>query len=67
MFRWNLLPPSSEVICDISDMFVASHDVSCLHVFVVIISLGMGYNEIGLYDTSPIASDVLWYQVIPHC
>jgi hypothetical protein len=26
-----------------------------------------GYNDIGLYDTSPIASDILWYQLIPHC
>jgi hypothetical protein len=23
-----------------------------------------GYNDIGLYDTSPIASDVLWYQLL---
>jgi hypothetical protein len=23
-----------------------------------------GYNDIGLYDTSPIASDILWYQLI---
>jgi hypothetical protein len=26
-----------------------------------------GYNIIGLYDTSSIASDILWYQLIPHC
>jgi hypothetical protein len=26
-----------------------------------------GYNDIGLYDTSPIASDILLYQLIPHC
>jgi hypothetical protein len=25
-----------------------------------------GYNDIGLYDTSRIASDILWYQWIPH-
>ena len=24
-----------------------------------------GYNDIGLYDTSPIALDILWYQLIP--
>ena len=23
-----------------------------------------GYNDIGLYDTSSIASDILWYQLI---
>jgi hypothetical protein len=26
-----------------------------------------GYNDIGLYDTSLIAPDILWYQLIPHC
>jgi hypothetical protein len=26
-----------------------------------------GYNNIGLRDTSSIASDILWYQLIPHC
>jgi hypothetical protein len=26
-----------------------------------------GYNDIGLYDTSLIASDILWYQLIPRC
>jgi hypothetical protein len=25
------------------------------------------YNDIGLYDLSSIASDILWYQSIPHC
>jgi hypothetical protein len=25
------------------------------------------YNDIGLYDTSPIPSDILWYQLIRHC
>ena len=25
-----------------------------------------GYNDIGLYDTTSIASDILWYQLIPH-
>jgi hypothetical protein len=26
-----------------------------------------GYNDIGLHDTSSITSDILWYQLIPHC
>jgi hypothetical protein len=26
-----------------------------------------GDNDIGLCDTSSIASDILWYQLIPHC
>ena len=26
-----------------------------------------GYNDIGLCDTPPIASDILWYQLIPRC
>jgi hypothetical protein len=24
------------------------------------------YNDIGLYDTLSIASDILWYQLTPH-
>jgi hypothetical protein len=31
------------------------------------IAVELGYNDIGLYDTSSIASDILWYQLIPHC
>jgi hypothetical protein len=26
-----------------------------------------GYNDIGPYNTSLIASNILWYQLIPHC
>jgi len=26
-----------------------------------------GYNDVALYDTSPITSHILWYQLIPHC
>jgi hypothetical protein len=25
------------------------------------------YNDIGLYNTSPIQSDFLWYELICHC
>jgi hypothetical protein len=30
-------------------------------------TLEPGYNDIGLGDTSSIASDILWYQLIPTC
>jgi len=26
-----------------------------------------GHNDIGLYDTSSIASDIPWYELIPRC
>jgi hypothetical protein len=26
-----------------------------------------GYNDIDLYDTSPIESHFLWYELIRHC
>jgi hypothetical protein len=26
-----------------------------------------GYDDIGIYVISFIASDILWYQLIPHC
>jgi len=31
------------------------------------ITVEPGYNDIGLCDTSSIPSDILWYQLIPHC
>jgi hypothetical protein len=31
------------------------------------ITVKPGYNDIGLYETSPIESDILWYQLILHC
>jgi hypothetical protein len=31
------------------------------------ITVEPGYNDIGLYNTSFMASDILWYQLIPHC
>ena len=30
-------------------------------------SVEPGYNELGLHGTSPIASDILWYQFISRC
>ena len=30
-------------------------------------SVKPGYNDFGLCDTSSIASDILWYQLIPNC
>jgi len=31
------------------------------------ITVEPGYNDIGLCDTSSIPSDILWYELIPHC
>ena len=33
----------------------------------VVSTVEPGYNDIGLYDTSFIASDILRYKLIPHC
>jgi hypothetical protein len=33
----------------------------------IMITVEPGYNDIGLYDTSLIESDILWYQLIRHC
>jgi hypothetical protein len=35
--------------------------------FVISYTAEPAYNDIGLGDTSSIASDILWYQLIPHC
>jgi len=31
------------------------------------IRVELGWNNMDLCDISPIASDILWYQLIPHC
>jgi hypothetical protein len=38
-------------------------------VFILLLwrSVEPRYNDIGLCDTSPIASHILWYQLNPHC
>jgi len=38
-----------------------------IHTHTYIHTDGPGYNDIGLYVTSFIASDTLWHQLIPHC
>jgi hypothetical protein len=35
--------------------------------YVRVYTVEPGYNDIGLYDTSSITSDILWYQLIRHC
>jgi len=32
-----------------------------------ILTVEPAYNDIGLYDTMLIQSDILWYQLIRHC
>jgi hypothetical protein len=34
---------------------------------MMITTVESGYNDIGLYDNSSIASAILWYHLIPHC
>ena len=36
-------------------------------IYIALYTVEPAYNDIGLYDTSSIASDILWYQLIPHC
>ena len=37
----------------------------CIYIFTHTVK--PGYNDIGLYDSLPTASDTLWYQLITHC
>jgi hypothetical protein len=37
-----------------------------VYTHMLIYTVEPGYNDIGLYDTSTIASDILWYKLIPH-
>ena len=46
----------------------ASGILNCLkHGVLFNSTVESGYNDIGLYSTLLIASDILWYQLIPHC
>ena len=38
-----------------------------MFVHVLMFTVEPGYNDVGLCDTSPVVSDTLWYQLIPHC
>jgi hypothetical protein len=47
--------------------FSATHHYYYYYYYYYYYAVDSGYNDTGLYDTSPIASDILWYQLIPHC
>jgi len=38
----------------------------CIRYRILLYTVEPGYNDIDLYDTSYIASDIVWYQLIPH-
>jgi hypothetical protein len=40
--------------------------IAATHNYCVLYTVKAGYNDVGLCDTSPIASDILWYELIPH-
>jgi len=42
-------------------------DIKVCVKMTAVYAVGPGYNDIGLYDTSYIASNILPYQLIPHC
>ena len=44
-----------------------SHRVIKICMSVIYTTVKPGYNDFGLYDTSPKKSDMLWYQLIRHC
>jgi hypothetical protein len=54
------------VICVYFDLL----NLSAIHSLQILFhrnTVEPGYNDIGLYDTSPMAPDMLLYQVIPYC
>jgi hypothetical protein len=38
-----------------------------IRIGIIIRTVKPCYNNISLYDTSSITSDILWYQLLPHC
>jgi hypothetical protein len=70
VFLWGTLPLSVErisqiFICDISLCYDIIIYKLCIRHNTTTVE--PGYNDIGLYETSPITSDILWYQLIRHC
>jgi hypothetical protein len=66
--------PSKRKCRDVNNTLNHSSVITVLFTPLVFTSAGTsvttvepGYNNIGLYDTSSIASTILRYQVIPHC
>ena len=43
------------------------HTHTHTYIYIYIYTDKSGYNDIGLYDTSSITSDILWYRSVPHC
>jgi hypothetical protein len=60
-------------VCEISQIencicvCVCVYVCVCVCVCVCTHTVEPGYNDIGLCDTSSVASDILWYQLISRC
>ena len=48
-------------------MYVVCMYIYCIYNVCHTYTFLPGYNDIGLFDTSSITTDILWYQLIPHC
>jgi hypothetical protein len=70
----------SQMFCSINQFLAVNHNIILLGCSVTIrfyilllqitlnrITVEPGYNDIGLCDTSSIASDILWHQSFPNC
>jgi hypothetical protein len=64
-----LAPSSPQTKSDPSSVQPSRYADYTMQCFLEVIqnTVEPGYNDIGLCDTSSIASDILWYQLIRHC
>ena len=70
VFLWGTLPLS---VKRISQIFICDIPL-CYDIIIYKLCISQntttvepGYNDIALYETSPITSDILLYQLIRHC
>jgi hypothetical protein len=63
------LPPCKTVYCISPTVFYENKQRLKYMLSIcpaILNTVGHGYNDIVLYEISYIASDILWYQLVPH-
>jgi len=51
--------------CD-GESYITKNFIMCIRNRILLYTVEPGYNDVDLYDTSFIASDIVWYKSVPH-
>ena len=55
------------VVCPIQCSSSRYSALVSVYIYIHVYTVEPGYNDIALSNTSTVSSDILWYQLIPHC